>query len=137
VENVKCTTDDDLTVKDIAAISTNAKTIIAIDTGPSAGLYNKFTIQNSTTYMLCENSKCNTSFSIRKNNIHDMMFLLEEDNKEGFFIDSKNYYKNIHYIFLLIILSAIVCVCTMKSSVINSIKRFVQRFFIRMKMQVL
>jgi len=100
VEDVKCTTDDNLTAKDIAAISTNAKKIIAIDTGPAIGLYNKYTIQNATTYMLCgEHAKCNTSFFIRKHNIQDMMFLLEE-NKEGFFINSPNY----EHIFLLMII---------------------------------
>ena len=107
VENVKCTRDDNLTAKDIAAISTNAKKIIAIDSGVAIGLYNKYTIQNATTYMLCEYSKCDTSYFVRKRNIQDMMFLLEE-NKEGFFINSNINYKNVFLLIIAMLLTAFI-----------------------------
>jgi hypothetical protein len=44
VEDIKCTRDDGLTLKDIAAISTKAKIIVTIDTGPAAGFYNVYTM---------------------------------------------------------------------------------------------
>lgn len=46
VNKVNCTTDDKLTVKDIAAISTHAKIIIAINTGPLVGIFNSYTLNN-------------------------------------------------------------------------------------------
>jgi hypothetical protein len=77
VENVKCTRDDNLSVKDIASISTNVKQIIAIDTGPTAGMYNKYTINNADNIYILSNHNNGITFSTYKNNIHDMMFLLE------------------------------------------------------------
>ena len=46
IENINCTLDDNLTVKDIAALSTNVKYIIAINTGVIVGLFNKYTLNN-------------------------------------------------------------------------------------------
>ena len=46
VENILCTTDNNLTIKDIAALSTKAKVIIAINSGVVPGLLNIYTLQN-------------------------------------------------------------------------------------------
>ena len=46
VEGVVCTRDDNLTIKDIAAISTRTKKIIAISSGPITGLFNTYTLNN-------------------------------------------------------------------------------------------
>jgi len=45
-DKVKCTTDDKLTIKDIAAISTHAKIIIAVNTGVVPGFLNSYTLEN-------------------------------------------------------------------------------------------
>jgi hypothetical protein len=45
-ENILCTRDDNLKIKDIGAISTKVKVVIAINTGPIVALYNKFTLMN-------------------------------------------------------------------------------------------
>jgi RNase P/RNase MRP subunit p30 len=46
VDDVLCTINDNLTVKDIAAISTRAKKIIAVNSGPATGLFNTYTLNN-------------------------------------------------------------------------------------------
>jgi hypothetical protein len=43
---VKCTADYNLTLKNIGALSTRAKVIIAVNTGPLSPCYNTFTLQN-------------------------------------------------------------------------------------------
>jgi hypothetical protein len=46
VDGVLCTMDDNLTVKDIAALSINVKVIIAINSGVVPGLLNGYTLKN-------------------------------------------------------------------------------------------
>ena len=46
VENIKCTRDDNLSIKNIAAISTYVKYIIAINTGPLVGCFNTYALKN-------------------------------------------------------------------------------------------
>jgi len=46
VDGVLCTMDDNLTVKDIAALSTRVKVIIAVNSGVVPGLLNEFTLRN-------------------------------------------------------------------------------------------
>ena len=46
VKHLICTSDDALTIKDIASLSTKAKVIIAINSGVVPGLLNIFTLQN-------------------------------------------------------------------------------------------
>lgn len=46
VSGVKCTMDNMYTLKTIAAISTGAKVIIAINTGPLSGCFNTYTLSN-------------------------------------------------------------------------------------------
>ncbi len=48
VPGVKCTRDYNLSVKGIAAISTHAKYIIAVNSGPIVGCYNTYTLDNMT-----------------------------------------------------------------------------------------
>jgi hypothetical protein len=62
VEGIKCTLDDNLTIKDIAAISTKIKKIIAINTGPVVGLLNKYTLENVDNFYYFDNSKFEYSF---------------------------------------------------------------------------
>jgi hypothetical protein len=46
VQDIICTSDDKLTIKDIASLSTKAKVIIAINSGVVPGLLNIYTLQN-------------------------------------------------------------------------------------------
>ncbi len=46
IEDIPCTRDDNLTLKDIAAISTHAKYIVGTHTGPTTGCYNSYALQN-------------------------------------------------------------------------------------------
>lgn len=52
VEGVKCTTDDDMTIKTIAAISTHAKVVVAINTGVLHGFFNTYSLQNVKKWFL-------------------------------------------------------------------------------------
>ena len=51
-----CTFDDNLTIKDIASISTNVKVIIAINTGPITGIFNEYTLKNVRQVYIFDNS---------------------------------------------------------------------------------
>jgi len=46
VEGIHCTSNDNLTVKDIAALSTKVKVIIAVNSGVVPGLLNEYTLSN-------------------------------------------------------------------------------------------
>jgi hypothetical protein len=46
VDSVKCTRDHDLSIFKIAAISTRAKVIISINTGPLTGIFNVYTLNH-------------------------------------------------------------------------------------------
>ena len=45
IEGIPCTWDDKLSIKKISAISTKAKIIIAINTGPTTAIFNTFTLE--------------------------------------------------------------------------------------------
>ena len=97
VENIKCTRDDNLTVKDIAAISLNIKNFIAIESGIIAGLYNKYITENKdiTFYNLSKYDyhACSfTNFTL-KHNINELKFLYNE--KWYINIKPTNIYANI------------------------------------------
>ena len=81
VENIKCTRDDDLTAKDIAAIALNAKNIISIESGIIAGLYNKYIADNNNInfYNLSKYDYHECSFSNfhLKKNLNELLFLLD------------------------------------------------------------
>ncbi len=80
VDNIPCTRDDSLTVKDIAAISLNIKNFILIESGVTTGLYNEYMRENQdvTVYHLSNNIHHKTSFNNWKtyNHIRDILFLL-------------------------------------------------------------
>ncbi len=64
LEGIPCTSDDNYTIKTIAAISTHAKIIIAINTGPTVGIFNEFTLNNikKVYYIDVNNSYHNNKF---------------------------------------------------------------------------
>jgi hypothetical protein len=54
--NILCTRDDNLRIKDIGAISTAVKVVIAINTGPIVALYNRYTLMNvKKIYVFADN----------------------------------------------------------------------------------
>lgn len=56
-KTLKCTMDDDLTIKDIAAISTHSKNIIAIATGPLPGLVNEYTLNFVNSFFIVDDDE--------------------------------------------------------------------------------
>ena len=76
IEGILCTRDFYLTAKDIASIGKNAKKIIAIDSGVSIGLYNKYVFQNvEVVYYIGTNDINFSNFKYAKH-IRDLQFLL-------------------------------------------------------------
>ena len=73
VENLLCTYDDKLTIKDIAALSTKSKVIIAINSGVVPALLNINTLQNVKHFYIFD-SRCYYSYPNfeNKNNINDI-----------------------------------------------------------------
>lgn len=65
VDGVKCTREDNLMVADIAAISLNAKNIIAIESGVISGFYNKYITEdpNKKVYTLSNYAEHKCSFA--------------------------------------------------------------------------
>ena len=61
VNNVICTTDDSLSIKDIASISIKAKVIIAVNSGVVPGLLNKYTL-NNVRHMYIFDNRCKFSY---------------------------------------------------------------------------
>jgi len=61
VNDVLCTFDKKLTIKDIAALSTNAKVIIAINSGVFPGLLNVHTMESVKQFYIFDN-RCYYSF---------------------------------------------------------------------------
>lgn len=57
VNSVLCTTDNNLTVKDIAALSIKAKVIIAINSGVVPGLLNIYTLMNVKCFYIFDKFK--------------------------------------------------------------------------------
>ena len=55
VNNVLSTSDDNLLIKDIAAISTNVNYIIAINTGPIVPLFNIYTMNRIKKFIILDN----------------------------------------------------------------------------------
>jgi hypothetical protein len=75
VDEVKCTLDDRLSIFRIAALSTRAKVIIAINTGPIVGLFNIYTLNHVKKAYISENTNLYTypNFESR-NSIIDIPF---------------------------------------------------------------
>ena len=61
INNLLCTFDDNLTIKDIASISTNVKVIIAINSGVLPGLLNDLTLKNVKKFYIFDN-RCYYSY---------------------------------------------------------------------------
>ena len=81
VNNVKCTRDDNLSVKDIAAISINSKNIIAIESGVISGIYNTYVTDDpsKTVYNLSKEyvHRCSFANFNLKHSLGELAFLLE------------------------------------------------------------
>jgi len=80
VDGINCTMDDQLTVKDIAAVSAKASIIIAINSGVVPGLLNKYTLNNVKQVFIFDD-RCKFSYKKfqNKENIKDISY--EEINK--------------------------------------------------------
>jgi hypothetical protein len=61
VDGVPCTMDDNLTIKDIAAISARVKIIIAVNSGVVPGLLNKYTL-NNVKHVYIFDDRCKFSY---------------------------------------------------------------------------
>ena len=79
-KNILCTMDDNLTIKNIAAISTNVKVVIAINSGVVPGLLNYYTLTNIKKFYTFDD-RCFYSYPnfVRKQKINDISF--QELNK--------------------------------------------------------
>jgi hypothetical protein len=55
VHNLVCTLDDNLSLFQIGAISTHAKIIIAINTGPITAIFNDYTLNNAKKIYIIDN----------------------------------------------------------------------------------
>jgi hypothetical protein len=56
VDDILCTRDNNFRIKDIAAISTNVKYIITINTGPFISFFNKYTLENVKKWYVFDNT---------------------------------------------------------------------------------
>jgi len=73
VENIKCTMDDKLTIKDIAAISTKTTVIIAVNSGVVPGCLNKYTLKNiRRAYIFDDRNYYTYSNFENRNNIEEI-----------------------------------------------------------------
>ena len=61
VDGIPCTMDDNLPIKDIAAISTRVKIIIAVNSGVVPGLLNKYTL-NNVKHVYLFDDRCKFSY---------------------------------------------------------------------------
>jgi hypothetical protein len=96
VEGVLCSYDDNLSLKDIASLSTKAKVVIAINSGVLPGLLNYYTLTNVRHFYIFDN-RCFYSYPNfeNRNNITDITFeelhqYLDSDNN-NFGIDNNNF----------------------------------------------
>jgi hypothetical protein len=78
VPGVHCTQDDRLSIKDIAAVSTRVKKIIAVTSGVVPGLFNTYTLNNvEVIYTFSYNDCFEHPKIISKTNINDLYVLLQ------------------------------------------------------------
>jgi len=60
VDGIKCTLDHQLSLKDIAALSTRCKVIIGVNTGVVPGIFNSYTLANvKKIFLLCDSCNYN------------------------------------------------------------------------------
>lgn len=62
VDDILCTKDQNLLIKDIAAISTHVNYIIAVNTGPIVGCFNDYTFNNVKTWYLYETQRPESNY---------------------------------------------------------------------------
>ena len=73
LSNINCTLDDNLTIKDIAALSIKIEILIAINTGIIVGLFNKYTLNNIKKAFIFDNNNYYTYKNFYKvNNLNDI-----------------------------------------------------------------
>ena len=81
VEGIHCTRDDNLNIKDIAAISIFSKKIIAVNSGVVPGLFNKYTLNNVEVIYIFDYNVCYKNEKFKDIcNIHELNFLFEDNN---------------------------------------------------------
>jgi len=73
VDGALCTYDDNLSIKDIASLSTKAKIIIAVNSGVVPGLLNYYTLKNAIHVYIFDNRSFYSYPNFEnKNNITDI-----------------------------------------------------------------
>ncbi len=78
VGGIKCTLEDNLTVRDIAAISSGIKKFILLGNGVAAGLMNKYIVHDAEiVYYLCGRDVLSFPNFVNKTHINQMSFLLQ------------------------------------------------------------
>jgi len=130
VEDVNCTYDDKLTIKDIAAISTSAKKIIAVNSGVVPGLFNIYTLNNiEVMYYFDKNFYYeNPKFIKPKNNdINELYNILNIDIVEKFetINDSTSFTNYLLLLFFFIILLFIFFNYKYYKKIMNYIKKYI------------
>ena len=85
IDGILCTLDDNLTIKDIASLSTQIKNIIGVNTGVMPGLFNEYTLNNiNVLYYFDDNVTYSYSKFVKKTNINDLNFLVNDTKLETF-----------------------------------------------------
>ena len=99
VEGINCTCDDKLTVKDIAALSTRAKNIIAINSGVVPGLFNSETLNNIENIYYFDNlNTYRHSKFIKKGDLDELNFF----SIEAFQTSTQYNYGILYFAFFLL-----------------------------------
>jgi len=111
IEGLDCSCDESFTIKDIAAISTHAKKIIAVNSGVLPTLFNSYTLKNVQVIYYFDYTKDykNPKFiKPKNNNIHEIYTLenIEPDAKIESFNNNKNIF--LMFLFLFIILCFVI-----------------------------
>jgi len=91
--SLSCTMDDNLTVKDIAAISSQTKIVISVNTGVLAGLYNSYTLNTiKKIFIFDDNWQFNYPKFQNKEQITDITFDEIDNilNPKHYFFDLDN-----------------------------------------------
>jgi len=81
VGSIKCSRDDSLSVKDLAAISTHVNYIVAVNTGPFISFLNTFALKNVRKWFIFDNT-LEYSFPNFYNNktFDEILSIIEFDN---------------------------------------------------------
>ncbi len=72
VDGIKCTLDHQLSLKNIAALSTRCKVIIGVNTGVVPGLFNSYTLANVKKIFLMDNSITYNGGHLKIQNVQDI-----------------------------------------------------------------